>query len=1008
MQFFFIIVFFILFILLAFIIIKLTNLKLTNLKYGNNLKYGGNLIYEKNNEKNIDLTYSIIGEDNGLDFSILRKLLKDYSFKEVNEKTEHVHLSMGSFSDGARYKPEFYKQKSALKNVLDNIKPIHEKTKLFETIKKYIPYGVKHLPFTKILDKNDDKLFAGLGRQPLGENDDKYISKSGDKDIGQQLLTNNTTSNVYAVTAMTYIIKKINTESGDGVEVVSNLQEYNNAKQKLNLVHKPEHAIISQYITNPLLIDGKKFHIRSYFLISVQSGITKCFVHDRYKIFTAKEKYQQANWLNRDIHITHQKTTDKIYEWLSDEMIADVNLSNALTDSNLNKLKSELANCQKTLAEAMCLMGVKPYTESISGYHILGADLLITDDFNVYILEVNQRLGYGYGKDDDKYQPQFSKDLFQFILYSQILPYFGLSVEKKADAMINTGGTFSSYFGVISSFNLLPYTSASDANKQLASQIFYPKFNITKIIEMCPLNQIWLVMFINNNSNKDANKCIGYIGISYDNYIFIIITTAYQRRSIATTMIAKVIEIYRIRIFPNNVVIKMYKLNIAIESIAKKLYFNTVNTSVSASTGINAIYERNVIIDKFNTLCTSVNTSVMDLTYFKIGDVGLDYTILYKILDKYMTKVTRETFTHLSWGDFTQDYEIIQTSTGYSRDTKFIFQGSELKSALDSNKNKMIFTNFNEFVKLNYPENISYLLDPDLSNFSKPDNYVPFLLDNKKIVLRVYYLIYVSAGITRCFVYDDYTTFIPSNPSTDKTIKHPKFDEIKKLINIEKLNTIIKFISNCLISVNMKPYAESNSGFLIFCSNIVFDHTGTPYIKVIYDYIIFIIKNIYNDQFNQKYFNWITNSVIFPHFGIKCDTIICNASKNTNDGPLSSYYHTLNTLSIYFTSENELEIDNTIDGKTTKIGKILLKFSTCTSTNISSEIEIKHIELNSTSQNKKIGTASIAQLLEILAARTAPYNIMVFFISKLENMIKIAHNLHFHKQDDKFSRLCRV
>ena len=153
--------------------------------------------------------------------------------------------------------------------------------------------------------------------------------------------------------------------------------------------------------------------------------------------------------------------------------------------------------------------------------------------------------------------------------------------------MINTGGELSAYFSILTSFKLLPYILSTDINKQQALQILHPKFNIDKLIEICPLNQIWLIML--DERNKDETECVGYIGINNDNYIITTITPSYQQRGIATSMIAKVIEIYKSRIFPKNEVIKLYKLNLAITAIAKKLHF--IENSDSTK-----IYERNVSI----------------------------------------------------------------------------------------------------------------------------------------------------------------------------------------------------------------------------------------------------------------------------------------------------------------------------------------------------------------------------------------------------------------------------
>ena len=122
--------------------------------------------------------------------------------------------------------------------------------------------------------------------------------------------------------------------------------------------------------------------------------------------------------------------------------------------------------------------------------------------------------------------------MFNFILNSQILPYFGLAIEKKANMELNTGGELSPYFNIITSFKLLPYNTASDTEQYLATQIFHPKFNIKKLIDTCPLNQIWLIMAGLGRPPLDAglgrpplentNKCVGYIGINKDNFINIL------------------------------------------------------------------------------------------------------------------------------------------------------------------------------------------------------------------------------------------------------------------------------------------------------------------------------------------------------------------------------------------------------------------------------------------------------------------------------------------------------
>ena len=51
-----------------------------------------------------------------------------------------------------------------------------------------------------------------------------------------------------------------------------------------------------------------------------------------------------------------------------------------------------------------------------------------------------------------------------------------------------------------------------------------------------------------------------------------------------------------------------------------------------------------------------------------------------------MTHVTNNSFVHLAWSEIDEKtLSQLYASTGYKYDTKFIFQGSELKFALNSN-----------------------------------------------------------------------------------------------------------------------------------------------------------------------------------------------------------------------------------------------------------------------------------------------------------------------------------
>ena len=145
-------------------------------------------------------------------------------------------------------------------------------------------------------------------------------------------------------------------------------------------------AIISSYITNPLTIDGRKFHLRIYYLLSVIGGITRCISYHIYRIYLAEEKYKKGDWLNKKIHLSGGHSTDKLYKW-PDDIKNEYPLHIDTIKKNVNKFN-------KILSLALVMANVKNYPESYAGYHLYGMDVLITEDYHPYLLEINSKPGF--------------------------------------------------------------------------------------------------------------------------------------------------------------------------------------------------------------------------------------------------------------------------------------------------------------------------------------------------------------------------------------------------------------------------------------------------------------------------------------------------------------------------------------------------------------------------------------------------------------------------------------
>jgi hypothetical protein len=513
------------------------------------------------------MTYTISGENNGLDFSQLRQLLKDsirYGFHFIEKPvSEKVHISFGSFGDfmihgklskGWHYDPAFFKQKSAIKNTLGNFYSITNKSELYDTIKKLIPNGIKYLP-----KKYDEKEFE--------------------------------TKHSFLNSCFPLIIKKDNSYGQKGVIVVSSKEEYKKAKETLYKLEmerasikkvKPSYKIaISEYIANPLLLDGKKIHLRVYYLLSIISGISRCVSHDEYRIYIAEEKYKKGDWLNPNIHISgvSGKSKNRRYYW-PDDISANYDID--VINKNMNHFN-------KFMCMILAMSNMQNYAESYAGYNLYGADILITDEYQPYLLEINRRPGFRFSDHEKGWEDatrKFSYRLFSFILNFTVFPFFGIVRYPIYQAEFIGNGSLTPYANILTGDNkciLIPYSNATPEEIQHANQInfFNKEILHSDYIFLISLSRSGADSVYTRNRPRDSEELkdmqsydiIGYLILDNKNFIKIAIIEEFQNRGIATAMIAQFLEIYHMQHFNNSAKpIYIDKNNICMASIAKKLH----------------------------------------------------------------------------------------------------------------------------------------------------------------------------------------------------------------------------------------------------------------------------------------------------------------------------------------------------------------------------------------------------------------------------------------------------
>ena len=189
------------------------------------------------------------------------------------------------------------------------------------------------------------------------------------------------------------IVKPVPGFAGLGVKVfkgTSNIPKYiknfKNPKNK-EYMKNPQHWLVQEYISRPLLLEGRKFHMRLTLLATHDSDGTCLYMHKHLLMFPAKFKYN-TNSLNMNIHNTHGELTESHEKRLfpkdfSNEYGKD---NTKLVQKQILKMLRELK--KKELFKFECFEDTKKEC-----FELYGLDIMITDDFKIKCIEINHKPG---------------------------------------------------------------------------------------------------------------------------------------------------------------------------------------------------------------------------------------------------------------------------------------------------------------------------------------------------------------------------------------------------------------------------------------------------------------------------------------------------------------------------------------------------------------------------------------------------------------------------------------
>jgi hypothetical protein len=343
--------------------------------------------------KSRQLTYRLSG--NCQHYQYLRNRLNKLGWQEIHADNyvDYVDLAylfthragvIDNFSNDQ--KTQFEYTKANLKSSITNIYSLGSK----ENLAKYlINSGSKHAPMTKDIKH--------------------YEYKDGN----------------------IVIVREIFSSRQRGVNIITNKHDFLKLKNKI----KNKKAIVSTYIKNPLLYEGKKFHLRvlvTIFIENINGEIKSSISHlkDTMKIFTAKKPYiikEKKDYLDPEITISGGRHTNHIFVYWPGKMDIE---------------KSFLEKCNQSIDDAVQsipLNTVGLYAEQKAGFYTYGADIMLDDTGHAWILELNIRpsafvkpeqeaLEKANLEDDNNLTKNLADDylkrLYDYHLDHIIIPYF--------------------------------------------------------------------------------------------------------------------------------------------------------------------------------------------------------------------------------------------------------------------------------------------------------------------------------------------------------------------------------------------------------------------------------------------------------------------------------------------------------------------------------------------------------------------------------------------------------
>lgn len=250
-----------------------------------------------------------------------------------------------------------------------------------------------------------DNLVQKLGYKP------NYVPKTISFESHQ--IKSNKIKKLFKISKI-YILKPENSLGRLGVQVI---KSYLELLQWVEDHLKYKSWIIQEYITNCLLYQKKKFHLRIYPIIVRNKRSLKVFIYQKGFMYTSKNAYDIDNCQYPDIGLSGENSPQQV-KVFPEDFLSYYNQAKKKYQQIIPQIDHIIAQTIEVCQDKFACPNQQ--AKNFECFKLLGYDLLIDDQFKVWLLEINARFI------SLKYPPEdFKKEMYDSIL--------DLVWKKKAD-----------------------------------------------------------------------------------------------------------------------------------------------------------------------------------------------------------------------------------------------------------------------------------------------------------------------------------------------------------------------------------------------------------------------------------------------------------------------------------------------------------------------------------------------------------------------------------------------